>query len=170
MKKILMLLTVVLCSVILVSCSPFERKAKEQMHKTMKEIAKNPATLKISDEKIMLSNDSICIIQFLASNKNEFGGEISTYMEYVYMDRKYKSGERKLLETINIFDSDKAKQKSIGGSYKKMINGTESDIDKELLEAKMEERKMSLKDAAADLTYHLAAINCLSHGREVPKD
>lgn len=170
MKKIISVLAIMPAIVLLSSCNSFEQKAKEQMHKTLKSIAKNPATLKISDEKVMLSNDSICIIQFLASNENEFGGKISTYMEYVYMNRKYQNGERKLLENIKIFKSDKAKQKSVGSHYKKMIDGTESSIDKEILDSKMEESKMTLKDAAADICYHLAAIDCLTEGREVPNN
>lgn len=171
MKKILSVLAVMLAVVMLTSCNSFERKAKEQMHKTMKEISKNPATLKISEENVMLSNDSICVIQFLASNKNELGGDISTYMEYVLINHKsVSSGEYKLLETLKIFDTYKDKKKSIGYSYKEMVDGTSDKTDSELLNDKMKEKNMSRKDAAADLSYHMAAIDCLTKGREVPKD
>ena len=59
MKKILPVLAIMLAVVALSSCNPMERKAKRQLHDTMKELAKNPETFKISNAKIVFSPDRI---------------------------------------------------------------------------------------------------------------
>lgn len=60
--------------VVFSSCNSMERKAKRQLHETMKELAKNPDTYKISNEKIVFSNDSMCTISFTGRGQNGFGG------------------------------------------------------------------------------------------------
>lgn len=52
----------------------FENKAKKQLHATMKEVARNPKTYKITNEKVIFSNDSMCTISFIGRGQNGFGG------------------------------------------------------------------------------------------------
>ncbi len=72
------------------SCSQsLEKKAKEQMEKTMKELAKDPSSVSFNDVKVMYDNDSICILNVKMSAKNGFGAITSSDYEYVYLiDRK----------------------------------------------------------------------------------
>ena len=62
MKKILLLsMLAVLCS-----CSQgLRNKAQKQMEKTMKNMAKDPSSVNISNLKEMINNDSICIFHLV---------------------------------------------------------------------------------------------------------
>lgn len=88
MKKILLLsMLAVLCS-----CSQgLRNKAQKQMEKTMKNMAKDPSSVNISNLKEMINNDSICIFHFDFSAKNGFGGVTSCPIEYVYLIKKGKA-------------------------------------------------------------------------------
>ncbi len=90
------------------SCtSSIERDAKSQMELTMKELAKDPSSVKISDVKTMFSNDSLCILHFRCSAKNGFGAMRACLYEYVYFIRNQSSNNEKRLESvINLDDKD----------------------------------------------------------------
>lgn len=158
MRKILSVMAVILAVVAFSSCNSFEQKAKKQMYKTLKEVVKNPASLKISDEKVIIGNDSLCIIHFLASNNNNFGAEISTYMEYIYVKEKDKS----ILERVSILDSSEDKNRSFESMYKKMLSS------KDELITGAKEKGISHEDAAARIMYDFALLDCnINGGRKV---
>ena len=54
------------------SCNSFEKKAKRQLRDTMEELAKNPETFKITNEKVVFSNDSMCTISFIGRGQNQY--------------------------------------------------------------------------------------------------
>lgn len=109
MKKIISVLAIMLGGILLGACNQttsFERKAKSQMHKTMKELAKDPDSYKISDEKLVLSNDSTCVISFIGRGKNDFGAYHPTRYEYYYTLRHHKSGVETTEAVIDLDDDN----------------------------------------------------------------
>lgn len=72
MKKLFLL---IIASLALVSCSnSLESKARKQMEKTMLEIAKNPESVKIDNIEVVISNDSLCVLSFVARGKTALAG------------------------------------------------------------------------------------------------
>lgn len=67
------------------SCNSFESDAHKTMRKTLYELAKNPDTYKISNEEVVVSNDSLVIIHCIGKGQNGFGGWSSSNIEYVYI-------------------------------------------------------------------------------------
>ena len=75
MKKVIFV-TCLFVAMLISSCSNgLESAAKEQMEKTMKELAKDPSSVQISNVETKFNNDSICILHFKFSGKNGFGGD-----------------------------------------------------------------------------------------------
>ena len=70
MKKILYSLLLAVIAVGVMSCNSFEDEAKAQMKKTLKELAKNPETYKITDVDVKFCNDSICVIHTQEKGQN----------------------------------------------------------------------------------------------------
>lgn len=96
MKKIVYVLVFVL----LCSCSDsIKNKAKEQMEKTFKELAKDPSSVSFNNVKVMYDNDSICIIHLRLSAKNGFGAMGSNDYEYVYL-LDNKDSNRRAVEIV----------------------------------------------------------------------
>lgn len=105
MKNFVWLYSLIL---LLCSCSSsIERDARAQMELTMKELAKDPSSMKIADVKTMFSNDSLCILHFRFSAKNGFGAMRTSLYEYVYLIRQLSSkNETRLESVINLEDKD----------------------------------------------------------------
>lgn len=91
MKKIFSFILITITVVLFVSCNKansFEREAKEQMNKTMKEFAKNPDTFAITEVETKFSDDSTCVLHFVGKGQNGFGGWNTNRYEYVYVKSK----------------------------------------------------------------------------------
>lgn len=73
-------------SIFLFSCSSIEKEAKNQMRKTVLELAKNPDTYKISNVKTIYKSptDSLVVLSFMGKGQNGFGGYSSGFYEYYY--------------------------------------------------------------------------------------
>ena len=112
MKKILMFMAIMIAVVSLSSCSLFENKAKnslenkakEQLHATMKELARNPETYKIANEKVIFSSDSMCTISFVGSGQNGLGRYSTSRMEYTIVKCKDDKYCETLLNMENQFE------------------------------------------------------------------
>ena len=112
MKKILMFMAIVISVVSLSSCNSFEdkakksleNKAKEQLHVTMKELARNPETYKIENEKVIFSSDSMCTISFVGSGQNGLGRYSTSRMEYTIVKCKDDKYCETLLNMENQFE------------------------------------------------------------------
>ena len=101
MKKILMFMAIMIAVVSLSSCNSLEKKAKRQLRDTMEELAKNPETFKITNEKVVFSNDSMCTISFIGRGQNDFGGYNSSKMEYTLIKlAKDDKGETTYCEAL----------------------------------------------------------------------
>lgn len=94
------------------SCNSFENKeknslenkAKEQLHATMKELARNPETYKITNEKVIFSSDSMCTISFVGSGQNGLGRYSTSRMEYTIVKCKDDKYCETLLNMENQFE------------------------------------------------------------------
>ena len=112
MKKILMFMAIMIAVVSLSSCNSFEdkvkksleNKAKEQLHVTMKELARNPETYKIENEKVIFSSDSMCTISFVGSGQNGLGRYSTSRMEYTIVKCKDDKYCETLLNMENQFE------------------------------------------------------------------
>ena len=112
MKKILMFMSIMIAVVSISSCNSFENKAKnslenkakEQLHATMKELARNPETYKIANEKVIFSSDSMCTISFVGSGQNGLGRYSTSRMEYTIVKCKDDKYCETLLNMENQFE------------------------------------------------------------------
>lgn len=143
MKKILMFMAIMIAVVSLSSCNSFEdkaknslenkaedsfeNKAKKQLHATMKEVARNPKTYKITNEKVIFSSDSMCTISFVGSGQNGFGGYSSSKMEYTFIKvRKsdlHKDGRTTYCETLLNMENQFERMLSIKEEIYNIDNG-----------------------------------------------
>lgn len=85
MKKVYFILFSIFITLCVSSCNSFENDAKNTMHNTIKELAKNPDTYKLSNEEVVVSNDSLVIIHCIGKGQNGFGGWSSSNIEYIYI-------------------------------------------------------------------------------------
>lgn len=87
MKKVLLSMALI-CVLMSVSCSKshkLEKAARESSVALMRELAKDPTSIQISDQETAYSNDSLCILRMNFKGKNGLGMETSTQIEYVYL-------------------------------------------------------------------------------------
>lgn len=73
--------------------SKLKSYAKKQMEQTFKEIAKDPSSVKLSDEDIVYNDDSLCIIHVNFSAKNGLGADVKYRFEYVFIHSNNKEYE-----------------------------------------------------------------------------
>lgn len=110
MKKVIMflLLAVIMASMsaVFTSCNSFEDEAIAQMRKTMKELAKNPDTYKITDIDVKFCNDSVCVIHTKEKGQNGMGGWSSSMSEYVYVKTTYKGEVHYMESVLDLSDED----------------------------------------------------------------
>ena len=83
MRKVYFILFSIFITLCVSSCNSFESDAKNTMHNTLKELAKNPDTYKLSNEEVVVSNDSLVIIHCIGKGQNGFGGWSSSRIEYI---------------------------------------------------------------------------------------
>lgn len=83
MKKIFLC-----CSLLLLCCCNnnlnIERLAEEQANKTVREFARNPKSVTVSDVKTIFKTDSTCVLHFTFRGQNGFGGYSRQEIEYIY--------------------------------------------------------------------------------------
>ena len=187
MKKVLMFMAIMIAVVSLSSCNSFEdktknslenkaedsfeNKAKKQLHATMKEVARNPKTYKITNEKVIFSNDSMCTISFVGSGQNGFGGYSSSKMEYTFIKvRKsdlHKDGRTTYCETLLNMENQFERMFSIKEEIYNIDNGL-LDVSSKKLYNKFIKKGMSKEDAKSNYLYRIAIINLtFGEGREI---
>lgn len=167
MKKILAYMAIIIAVISLSSCNSLEKKAKRQLRDTMEELAKNPETFKITNEKVVFSNDSMCTISFIGRGQNGFGGYNSSKMEYTFI-KLAKDDEGKTTYCEALLDMEN--QKDRRNSIKEAIN----DVDKGFLYGSSKavyddfiKKGMSKEDAKANYLYFQAMVNTAINGREI---
>lgn len=92
MKNVLYILMLCLA---FASCqsSKLKSAAQKQMEATLKEFAKDPSSLKLSNIEVVYSDDSLCIIHADCTSKNGLGNEITSQIEYVMLSQDDKNYE-----------------------------------------------------------------------------
>lgn len=181
MKKVLMFMAIMIAVVSLSSCNSFEdkaknsleNKAKEQLHVTMKELARNPETYKIANEKVIFSSDSMCTISFVGSGQNGFGRYSTSRMEYTIVKCKDDKYCETLLNMENQFErmlSIKEEIYNIDNDFtcdSPNVNLSMTDkmqmsyYDDNIMEG------MSKEDAKANDLYVRAIANSDTYGRDI---
>lgn len=163
-----MFMAIMIAMVSLSSCNSFEKKAKKQMRETINELAKNPDTYKVVNEKVVFSNDSVCVISFVGKGENGFGGYTSNKREYYLTKRHTKDGVKVEDALLNLDDEDAHNtpfKKEVDRMYK----------DKDLRKALIEECKKQNIDFNSEegkniVASSLAIIITAIQGREVDMD
>ena len=164
-------MAIMIAVVSLSSCNSLEDKAKKQLHATMKELAKNPETYKITNEKVIFSNDSMCTISFIGSGQNGFGGYDSSLFEYTFIKspKAYNGGATYLESLLNMEKQDE-RRCSIKETIKDIDNGFYYDLQKDSLLKKtydgLIKKGMSEKDAKDKCLLVQAMFNSLIYGRK----
>ena len=183
MKKVLMFMAIMIAVVSLSSCGSFENKtknslenevedsfenkAKKQLHATMKEVARNPDTYKITNEKVIFSNDSMCTISFIGSGHNGFGGYSISRMEYTLVKVKYDKWKIRYCETLLNMENEDEENYSIETTigfikYGILWGSLKKKYDNYI------KKGMSKKDANAKFLYDTAIENVTNiNGREI---
>ncbi len=147
-------------AILISSCSKgLESAAKEQMEKTMKELAKDPSSVQISNVQTMFSNDSICILHFKFSGKNGFGGVSSDEMEYIYITYHLKD-EKTTKETAFKLDETESILEKARDSYRE---------DKWKISDNEKFKDMSDEDKKAWYIHFEAKMYMFFNAREVGK-
>ena len=188
MKKVLMFMAIMIAVVSLSSCNSFEdkaknslenkaedsfeNKAKKQLHATMKEVARNPKTYKITNEKVIFSNDSMCTISFIGKGQNGFGGYSSSEKEYTLINiPNVDNGGAMYIEILLDMENQNERENSIKETIKDIDNGFYYDLQKDSLLKKtydgLIKKGMSKKDAKDKCLLVQAMFNSLIYGREV---
>lgn len=99
--------------------SKLKSEAERQMKITFVEVAKDPSSVKLTNEEIVYNDDSLCIIHVDYAGKNGLGVEINSKFEYVMLsyDGKYYEGFQQLtsddiavFKTKDYFDKHKKGQ------------------------------------------------------------
>ena len=191
MKKFLMFMAIMIAVVSLSSCNSFENKtknkaenslensaknslenkAKKQLHTTIKEVARNPKTYKITNEKVIFSNDSMCTISFIGRGQNGFGGYSSSKMEYTVTKLRksdlHKDGRTTYCETLLNMENEFERDCSIKKEIYNIDNGLLNVSSKKLYN-KFIKKGMSKEDAKSNYLYRIAIINLtFGEGREI---
>lgn len=117
---------ILLLSISIASCtksSKLKSEAEKQMEITFKEVAKDPSSVKLTNEEVVYNDDSLCIIHVDYAGKNGLGVEINSKFEYVMLsyNGKYYEGFQELSsDDIAVFksreDFEKSKDEQIYGN------------------------------------------------------
>lgn len=92
---------ILICTASCSQRSKFENTAKTQLESTIKEIAKDPSSVKLSDVETVYIDDSLCIIHANIIGKNAFGADISNQYEYILI-----SSNGNNYESINLLGNN----------------------------------------------------------------
>ena len=155
MKKIKSLALLALTTLICSCSNGLESAAKQQMEETMKELAKDPSSIQITNVETMFSNDSICVLHFKFSGKNGFGGVSSDEMEYIYLTYHNNNNETKTMETVFKLDEKKSVLEIARDSYREKKWETDNNKD------------LSDEDKKAWYIHFEANFYMMFNGREV---
>lgn len=123
MKKLVYLLFLI-CT-LCVSCSQSQKVSKEAtkaMELTIRDLAKNPENVKITNINTVYANDSLCILHFDFTGKNGLGNETTDKMEYLYIvneGKKYEAFHELGSDSVFIDQSTWEKTKK-GTIYEKL--------------------------------------------------
>ncbi len=103
MKQSIILFTLVIG--LLASCSTkdIEQEANEQLKLTMREMLKRPDDATLVNVRTTYRSDSLCILHFTLKSKNALGMDMSSPIEYIYVDCDI-DGQRKRIETYTDLD------------------------------------------------------------------
>lgn len=103
MKQSIILFTLVIG--LLASCSTkdIEQEANEQLKLTMREMLKRPDDATLVNVRTTYKSDSLCILHFTLKSKNALGMDMSSPIEYIYVDINI-DGQRKRIETYTDLD------------------------------------------------------------------
>ncbi len=136
------------------------------MEKTMLEMSKNPETFKIDNVKVVISNDSLCVLQFITRGQNGFGGYSRSEMEYVLVKSKDKNGTIEYYESFKDLNEEEkegeVKHPSIKDIYDEFINST----DKQVLED-CKDKGVTLEEWTLNFAHGMSIINGSFFGRKV---
>lgn len=152
---------IILFTLSIIACTnSVERDAKQQMEKTMKELAKDPSSAQITDVKTMFADDSLCILHFRFSAKNGFGAMRTTNQEYIYLvHNRFSENETRREMVTDLDDKDE----------KSVLDKAHENYDEKFLET---DSISSLKDEDRKAWHiHLATnMHMLFRGRTVGED
>lgn len=167
MRKVLLIMFATIATACVCSCSDgLESKAKEQMEKTMRELAKNPDALKIEDVKTILNNDSVTVLSFRTHGQNGFGGYSTSKLEYCYVKNNKRDGSVEYHECIVDLDDIEDEEQPHPVSIKSLLKEYKNSKDEKFLKL-CKEKNLTPEEGAKDLAYSFARINCMMWGREV---
>ena len=204
MKKVLMFMAIMIAVVSLSSCNSFENKtknslenkaedsfenkAKKQLHATMKEVARNPDTYKITNEKVIFSNDSMCTISFIYKEYDDsnLGRCLGRYSQSKCEYTLVKLRKDPVIEKTTIYSSiflrvedlDYESEISIQKTIDYINNGFPHDLLEDVLEGDVFKllkktyndnikKGMSKEDAKANCLYIRAIANSDTYGKNI---
>ena len=103
MKQSIILLTLVIGLLATCSTKDIEQEANEQLKLTMREMLKRPDDATLVNVRTTYKSDSLCILHFTLKSKNALGMDMSSPIEYIYVDCDI-DGQRKRIETYTDLD------------------------------------------------------------------
>lgn len=130
MKRINILLAIII-AVLMTACSEsLESKARERYKNyTHGALDHKYAKVEISDEKVLLSDDSICVLQYTVYSENYSGESGKIRMEYILFWSTFEKPE--LMEAFYVLDKKKRSLLDCEISWYSLFNGVSMPQDKE---------------------------------------
>ena len=129
MKKIAMVFVCLMTIVAFTSCGTngIESDAKENMEALLKDLAKNPKSLEITNVKALFVSDSCVVLTCTTSGQNGFGGYHKSRFAYLYTIYKFNIIGTKKIDFLLRTDSDEKLETAMWEKIKTEINDNPKD-------------------------------------------
>lgn len=103
MKKVILFMALAIALLSSCGTKDIEQEANEQLKLTMREMLKRPDDATLVNVRTTYKSDSLCILHFTLKSKNALGMDMSSPIEYIYVDCDI-DGQRKRIETYTDLD------------------------------------------------------------------
>lgn len=103
MKQVILFMALAIALLSSCGTKDIEQEANEQLVLTMKEAVRDPDGGTLVNVHTTYKSDSLCILYFTLKSKNALGMDMSSPIEYIYVDCDI-DGQRKRIETYTDLD------------------------------------------------------------------
>ncbi len=103
MKNVILFMALAIALLSSCGTKDIEQEANEQLKLTMREMLKRPDDATLVNVRTTYKSDSLCILHFTLKSKNTLGMDMSSPIEYIYVDINI-DGQRKRIETYTDLD------------------------------------------------------------------
>lgn len=153
---------------ILFSCTNgLKPRALKHMKSTIKELAKNPDSMKLTNIETAFNNDSLCVIHFIGKGQNGFGGYSSSHFEYIFIKIRDGKDPKKITYAETLLDLDENNEITGEQNESIMKEMSEDDISSFKALAAKYHKNIKDEDIYPTYLYNGAVVLSIVEGREI---